>query len=268
MSIDQLSDSESILEILDKTGIIESSSVPAIFDLKSMADFSSVKKREYGVQIAEVGTEDKHRKALYVKGETGSIREPPKPADVLRGVFFHTHFNTTHRHLLWPKSWINPIQLSWEMLPSDAGIEHAFESWAGDITANFSTRTLGGYLNIASPFGLVMRVGVMEGESNKRLDDSQWEIMIGTQRGKIFTAKERIFDHTSVPDPMMVWSHKWPHAKTSFYLLLSWDEVSKLNQTFGDLENLCFGDGVEKLVKELGLDIPYGQNLSEITKII
>lgn len=270
MTVDQVSNTaESPLDMIGKVGIVENQPIPSIEILQNLVALSSRQDREYGVQVYEIQTEEGNRKAsTYIKGEKNYVREPEPPQHTRRGVFFHTHPEM--------KSWLNQIIVGkrirpWYMLPSDMGFKDMLDKMvsgrAGDIVATMSSARLAGYLNIASPYGLTLRIGVVNDPSNTQLEDSEWEMLFGSQKGKVVSRPQKLaFDRHPIYDPVMVWRNRWPHGNTNFFLLLSWDKLQELTPVFNDLDNLCFGDGVKKIAQHLQLDVAHQANLAAVPR--
>lgn len=256
--------------LLERVKIIEGQRIPSIHVLKSLASLCARTNWEYGVQVYETSVGgQQYKEATYVRGERDSIREPEKPEGASKGVFIHTHNN---RRGLSINSLLHLGKPSWYMLPSDAGFDNFFERLvtgkAGDITAHLFSRPFAGYLNILSDYGVTLHIGVTGDSANDDLKDSQWEIIAGKQAGRVYETPRKLWmDHKSTPDSVMVWSERWPHSNSNFFLMLSWDRVSELTPVFTDLENLCFGDGVERVVQNLYLDVPHKKNLSDVAQI-
>lgn len=267
MTVDQLSNTpESPLAMLDKVGIVENQPIPSIEILQNLVVLSSRQSREYGIQLYETQTkEESHKAASYIKGEKAYIWEPKPPQHTQRGVFFHTHPEM--------KSWLNQIIVGqkirpWYMLPSDMGYRDMFDKVlsgrAGDILATMMSARLAGYLNIASPYGLALRIAAVKDSSNDQLEDSEWGMLLGTQKGKILSPRKLALDRQPIYDSLMVWRNRWPHGSTNLFLLLSWGKVQELTPVFNDLDNVCFGDGVEKIVQHLQLDVVHQPNLAAV----
>lgn len=96
------------------------------------------------------------------------------------------------------------------------------------------------------------------------MKDSEWGMLFGSQKGKVVSPKKLAFDRYPVYDPVMVWYNRWPHRNTNFFLLLSWSKVQEFTPVFNDLDNLCFGDGVNKIVQHLQLDVVHQTNLAAV----
>lgn len=269
MTVDQVSNTaESPLAMLDKIGIVENQPIPSVETLQKLVALSSRQDREYGIQLYEMQTEEGDRKAsTYIKGEKGHIREPKPPQHTQRGVFFHTHPEM--------RSWLNQIIVGsrtrpWYMLPSDMGFKDMFDKVlsgrSGDIVATMLSARLAGYMNIASPYGLTLRIGVVKDPSNSQLEDSEWGMLSGSQKGKVVSPKKLALDRHAIYDPVMVWRNRWPHGNTNYFLLLSWDKLQELTPVFNNLDNLCFGDGVEKVVQHLQLNVEHRDNLAAVPR--
>lgn len=277
MGIDQLSGTgNTTLGILEKTGLVENSILPSLDTLQGLAQLGTKNLVEYGVQIYEAVVNGRTtHEATFVRGlppskyaRKMSIFEPEKPENATRGVFFHTHSDEPYSTWRYLRSFIHPRkQHSWYMLPSDEGVGYSLDKMGGgDTYANYS-RKLGGYLNVVSPHGMALHVGVGPRLQGVHLTNSEWEIVAGTQKGRKYTPIQRYSDLSSVPDPIMIWKHQWPAGNSQFFLLLSWGEINRLSSVFENVENLCFGDGLEKMIKELNIDIPHENNLADVTKI-
>lgn len=270
MTVDQVSNTAaSLLDMIKKVGIVENQPIPSVKILQNLVALSSRQGREYGVQLYEMQTEEGNRKAsTYIKGEKDHIWEPKPPQHTQRGIFFHTHPEL--------KSWLNQIIIGsrirpWYMLPSDTGFHDMFYKMVsgrgGDIVATVLSARLAGYLNIASPYGLTLRLGEVNDPSNTQLKDSEWEMLFGSQKGKVVSQPQKLaFDRHPIYDPVMVWRNRWPHGNTNFFLLLSWGKLQELTPVFNDLDNICFGDGVEKIAQHLQLDVVPQANLTAVPR--
>jgi hypothetical protein len=264
MNVNGTSELLPVNKIVKSAETFEHDQVPTLRNLTDLALDAYFQEREFGCQISRVvqkAVETFH--SIYNKGDSNSIREPDGPQNSVSGVYFHTHFQSEN-------TWINRLKhkvfTTWYMLPSDVGVQDLSKG-IGDVFAQMGTKTLGGYFNIVTPFHLTLNIGRIR-EINSTVSDSQWEILYGSQKGRIFSAFQRQEDKKSKPDDVMVWVHRWPGGLTNYFLVVDSTVASQYEKEIGSVKELCFGNGLNVLMDRLKLvDMPHAHNLSEITKL-
>jgi len=55
---------------------------------------------------------------------------------------------------------------------------------------------------------------------------------------------------------------------TRYFLHLSWEKLGELESVYGNLENLCFGDGLKSLTEHLGIKVPHKDNLGDAASVL
>lgn len=242
-----------------------------IRDLKELAVKTQESAAEYGVSIYQT-IEDKSG-SVYTVGEGTSIYEPEPPSElrgkIKSGVFVHCHPVRSNER--------SDDGRTLHILPSGNGF------FSGDFEASIQSRVIGGYLNIASEYGMTMFIGI-EGISRddevvrklrKKFKGSYlgkqkvWKIITGERAGTAFVNsefEEAVNDKLSMGDDVLLFSNT-EELGVRYFLHLSWEKLEELKSTYGDLNNLCFGDGLEKLVGALKLHVPHKKNLGEAAVI-
>ena len=247
-SEDLLVEALPLYRILQSTEIAERYLTPTFATLHEMANEASFRNREYGCQVSRIRPpqEDTSFLSTYTIGDTRTVFEPERKPESVDGVFFHTHF----RH---NPSLIDSLKgkkmRSWYMLPSDLGVPRSMKALeiSCDMYAQKGSKQLGGYFNIVTPFHWALHIW-QEHQSGISVPDSQWEIVEGTQKGRIFTWQELLRDTKSKPDNVMVWKHNWPGGVQNYFLVRSFLLADQLEREIGSVKGLCFGDGVVVLM--------------------
>ncbi len=265
---DSLVETLPVYKIFQSAEIAERHLTPAFETLHDMALEAFFRNREYGCQVSRIRPlqEDISFLTTYAIGDANNILEPERKTESVDGVFFHTHFQ--HDPTLIDSLKGKEIR-SWYMLPSDLGLPQSMKTLevSCDMYAQKGSKQLGGYFNIVTPFHWALHIW-QENRSEFSVPDSQWEIIEGTQKGRIFTWQELLKDTKSKPDNVMVWRNKWTGGLQNHFLVLSLPIANKFEREIGSVKGLCYGNGVAVLMDRLGLQhIPHAQNLSEITKL-
>lgn len=265
-------------QIIESLGISEkvvhSDSLPTIDDLHTLANKAKETKTELGVSIYMVSAEEKMG-STYNIGSATSIYEPEPPnkykGKIEAGLFIHCHPVPDSKRVKEGR----PLHI----LPS--GGEGRF---VGDFAANVMSRVVGGYLNIASEYGLTMSIGI-EGISReddltrkmrkklgayKKGNEKTWKILSGEKAGVSMVGNEyraEVDKKFSIGDDVVLLSHT-QELGIRYFLHTSWDKLKELESIYGGVENLCFGDGLQALLKELNISVPHEKNLSTAAKKI
>ncbi|MFC1727263.1 hypothetical protein ACFL0Y_01950 [Patescibacteria group bacterium] len=262
----------SLTDRLDSEKYIAFQQLPTLSDIQAIAESGQLKQREYGAQLYTTG--DKVG-CNYVRGYDSrsgnkAIREPRPPErlweKIQSGVFIHTH----------------PLKEKYLLKKPDVPMG-ALPSRSGDIPASLLASYIGTYLNVATVYGLVMNIGAEGIDRSEHVvrtlrgrlgvqeqaKEDVWKVWTGERAGDTLADKKGgEFDDNDLlgRENIVIISHTRISGPVSWFLFVSWDKLNELEAVHGGLENICFGDGVQKIVKELSIDVPHGENLSDIVK--
>ena len=224
-----------------------------INDLKELAIKTQESAVEYGVSIYQ--TTDGKSGSVYTVGEGTSIYEPEPPKElrgkIKSGVFVHCHPIRNNER--------PDVGRTLHVLPSGNGF------FSGDFEASIMSRVIGGYLNIASEYGLTMFVGIVGISRDEKVvrdlrkkfkknylgKQKIWKIISGERAGTALVNsefEEAVYDKLSMNEDVLLFSNT-EELGVRYFLHLSWEKLEELKSAYGDLNNLCFGDGVEKLAE-------------------
>jgi hypothetical protein len=235
---------------------------PTIEDIHTLALRTQEKMNEYGVSVYT--TSEGNVGSVYTIGREHNIFEPA-PSELLRGniksgVFIHCHPLASRIRV--------DSGTSLDSLPSRM-----------DFKADLWSRVIGGYMNVASESGFTMCIGI-EGISRedyvtRRLrrkvgahdlaGQQVWKILSGNNAGTAFADKEveeAIMDRFPLEKDMTLVSNTGDLG-TRYFLHLPWDKLEELKGVYGSFENLCFGDGLDRLTEHLDIDVPHSRNLGD-----
>lgn len=241
--------------------------VPTIQDIRDLALKTQSEQIEYGVSVYQ--TVSAETGSVYAAGSSRAIFEPEPPKElkgkIRSGVFIHCH----------------PIALServengrsLHLLPSGSN------SLAGDFGADIMSRIIGGYLNVASEYGLTMNIGIegitredfitrelkRKAGADKTANEHVWKIWSGNKAGTAFVNREigeAVDQKFSVDEDIILLSHT-DSLGTRNFLHLSWEKLTELESIYGGFENLCFGNGLDLLLNHLAIDVKHDKNLGE-----
>lgn len=246
--------------------------LPTMNDIHTLALRTQEKMEEYGVSMYK--TTDGKCGSVYNKGGKRSIYEPEPPREfrgkIESGVFVHCH--------PIPQSERVAEGRSLHVLPSGT------KAFAGDFEANNWSRVIGGYLNVASEYGLTMFIGI-EGISREDYVTRQlrrkvgshdlakqrvWKVLSGNQSGTAFVGdefREAVDKKFSMDEDLILLSNT-QDLGTRYFLHLSWEKLGELEPVYGSLENLCFGDGLKSLIGHLGVKVPHKDNLGDAASVL
>lgn len=240
---------------------------PTIQDIRGLAVKTQFEQIEYGVSVYQ--TVSGETGSVYASGGSGSIYEPELPSElkgkIRSGIFIHCH----------P---VNPSERvetgrSLHILPSGSS------SLAGDFGADIISRVIGGYLNVASEYGLTMNIGVesitredsitrelkRKAGAGKTSNEHVWKIWSGGKAGTAFVNREMgeaVDQKFSLDEDIILLSHTGSLGTRSF-LHLSWEKLTESESIYGGFKNLCFGNGLDLLISHLAIDVKHSKNLGE-----
>lgn len=278
-----------LIDQLEKVGSIEYRRAPTINELEILAAEGQKKIREYGTQTIKLV--DGTVRTIFRSPDSNqlSIIEPDIPSElrgeVQAGVFQHNH----------------PVKQGEETRTGEITL-HILPS-GGDFKNNrYPTRIAGlkpgGAMNITSQHGVTLNIGItgMDREEDivRRLkyrvgaretakETNVWKFYTGPRTGEsiINQVPEKVSEKYSLGNgdvivashteyvyfPTMDKAGMSPIATVRYFVFVGWKEFKQLEDNFGGLENLYFGDGVDRLTEKLNLDIPHERNLSDVCKI-
>lgn len=281
---------DTLIGQLEKATSIEFQRMPSIDELEMLAAVGQKKIREYGIQTLKL-VDGTVIKTIFKSPDSNrlSIVEPDIPSelkgDIQAGVFLHNH-------PIKQQEENGTGEITLHILPSD-----------GDFENNkYPTRVAGlkpgGAMNVTSQYGVTLNIGItgMDREEDivRRLkyragaretakETNIWKFYNGPRAGEsaVNQQSEKVLEKYSLGnEDILIASHTEytyfpamdqakisPLATVRHFIFVSWEKLKQLENSFGGLENLYFGNGVDKLVKALELDIPHEQNLSDVCKI-
>lgn len=249
------------VERLEKGESFIQEGFPTFEDFKDIVDLSNKRHLEYGIQLNH---SRKHPKStVYSSGKETSIVAPPGYNDAGK-IFFHTHWVSDDRS---PKSVIS-------MTPSY--IPKHFEQFlVADYGNNVSGLANGGYLNVISPEGVTFMIGVEKHTKTATItadirkkagvaNETSAPLIImksGKYEGEIideFSPEAKTTDHLGESDHL-AFTVRIPSMGYDYNMLfVGHDYLAKSEVT---PEQVCFGTGINKIVDDLGIDIPHQPNL-------
>ena len=100
-------------------------------------------------------------------------------------------------------------------------------------------------------------------------NESIWKIMSGEKGGTSFNQKEfpqAIDDKFTMEEDVVLLSHNERNIGTRYFLHLSWDKLKELEPVYGGVDNLFFGDGLDKLTKHLGINVYHEPNMAKAAR--
>jgi hypothetical protein len=275
---------EGILAELKDKKLCERNGVPSEEDLRELVEYSIQNGNEHGVQVLRL--KDDQRLSRWVKGRGGVITEPGLTKDLREqaeaGIFVHVH------NIRTSKSGSNLAYA----LPSEISVPGSFEA----ITTNdfIYTRVYGGgkatsgLLNIAHQDGLTLNIARAtmprhlavvnqlrdwRGLGVKNRDLSVWKVRTGDNAGDVFPSSYEEFQkgyHLNYENSPVVISRLDVDARVDeHFLIMTWEQAKDLRPTYGSLDNLLFGNGLQRLGDRLGLSdrkVPYEKSLAEVAQ--
>ena len=241
--------------------------VPQIQDLITATLETQHHLEEHGISVYATKEGDRH--TLFTKSKGQSIFEPDIPSSlkgkIKSGIFIHCHPISTSEEVNGGRSL--------HILPS------AYSAFAGDFAANLWSRVIGGYLNIASKYGLTINIGI-DGISRDEdvtrtlrekvnaydlATEKVWKVLSGQKGSMSFNqmeARQAIDDKFTMDEDVLLRSYTDRAIGTKYFLHLSWEKIQELEQVFSGLDNFFFGDGLDRLIKHLNLDVTHEKNLA------
>lgn len=247
------------------------SGVPTIEEVRDAANMTQFEMQEYGVSV--YSTTNGEKKTLFTKSDGLSIFKPEVPYEIKgkikESVFIHCHPIVREERVESGRSL--------HILPSGHG---GFE---GDFAASLWSPSGGNYLNIASEYGLTMNIGVQgisrvddltrtlreRNRAYKLANEAVWKVYSGEKAGMSFNQDEfpqAVTDKFVINEEVLLLSHTERAIGEKYFLHLSWNKLKELEPIFGGMENLFFGDGLDKLTEHLKINVPHEKNLAKATQ--
>ncbi len=260
------SPSEIIEKLTESNKEFRSNTLPSIDDLHTMALMTQDKGLELGVSLYTASKGEINGSEFNV-GTERSIYEPTPPRElrgkISSGVFIHCHPISEDERV--------PDGKSLHILPSGT------QPFEGDFEASYMSRVVAGYLNVASEYGLTMMVGIegiaREDDITRKMREKlgrsdlarerTWKVLSGEQGGVAMVGDEfkvAVDDKFSINEDVVLLSNT-QELGVRYFLHISWDKLKELEKSYGSLENLCFGDGLESLLQELNIEVQHEKNL-------
>lgn len=281
--------SDTLIGQLEKANSIEFRRMPTIDELEMLAAEGQKTTREYGIQTIKLV--DGTLRTIFKSSDSNQllIIEPDIPSelkrDVQAGVF-------QHNHPVKPGEETGTGEITLHILPSSGDFEN------NKYPTRIAGLKPGGAMNITSQYGVTLNIGIAgmnrEEDIVRRLkyragaiktatETNIWKFYTGSRTGEsiVNQVPEKVSEKYSLGNgDIIVASHTEyvyfpamdkagvsPIATVRHFVFISWEQFRHLENNFGGLENLYFGNGIDRLVETLDLDIPHERNLSDVCKI-
>lgn len=246
---------------------VTKSGIAQLSDLKVIRDVTEIIQREMGLYIPS----KEANKKIFSFGDQHRIKPPGQNVHTKGDspVFFHSHPGNPNSHM--------------HFIPS-ARFKNYVQFGSGDIPIN--NPNVGGMLNTVNPDGITLFIGLSQmpfgeqaaiaylekierhGFLKEPLEEKipTIEFTRGSYQGVIHPNEYGLFEkNTNILDKkgVAVFSITDKHSGKKYsFLSLSWEQV---DENITDLQDVCFGTGLSKLAKKLGVaESSTGNSLREI----
>ncbi len=252
---------ETVVDELESRTEFRVSEMPTLSDMKALARVSKALKVECGVQLNSSGETPY---TAYCRGTKTHIYHP-RVQGRYNTVFFHTH----------PGEEIGRLPTSIAVLTPSFVTERYSQYNKRDVGALDLDLNGGGAMNIISETGITFCVGTLSHSSESiattkarrvlRMADTTSTpllfVMSGPREGEVIdNFSDETYDSDYVGDEQSVcFVIRVPSKRVDYVMVFSSFETLERNNV--DVPNLCFGDGVSRLLTSENIAVPHSNNL-------
>lgn len=123
--------------------------------------------------------------------------------------------------------------------------------YGGDFASHASYLYHGGSLNVASPYGLSLYVGINKINNEIYQREIGWHILSGSQQGLHFLHNTSDTEHGLGKDKVVSLEHRSDDGLSRHFIFASWEIIEAIEKEGIKYQDICFGDQLSGFLGKL-----------------